>query len=48
MMMKNYEELLSNARVNNPKKFCDEISDNLSAGQGKPISGNVKWKLISI
>ena len=48
MMMKNYEELLSNARVNNPKKFCDEISDNLSAGQGKPISGNVKWKLIMI
>ena len=24
-MMKNYEELISNARVNNPTKFCDEI-----------------------
>ena len=48
MIMKNYEELISNARVNNPTKFCDEISENLSAGPGKTISENVKWKLIMI
>ena len=48
MMMKNYEELISNARVNNPTKFCDEILENMSTGKGKTISENEKWKLIMI
>ena len=48
MIMKNYEELISNARVNNPTKFCEEIFKNLSVGMGKTISENIKWKLIMI
>ena len=40
IMMKNYEELISKARVNNPKIFCDEILKNSSTG--------AKWKLIMI
>ena len=48
IMMKNYKQLISNARVNNPTKFCDEILENASAGKGKSISENVRWKLIMI
>ena len=48
IMMKNYEELNSNARVNNPTKFWDEVLENLSVESGKKISENVKWKLIMI
>merc|ERR1712218_84429 len=48
IIMKNYEKLISNARVNNPTKFCDEILENLSAGAGQKSSENVKWKLIMI
>jgi len=56
-MMKNYEELISNARVNNTTKFCNEISENwssfnegyyLGSKQGKPIPKNIKWKLIMV
>ena len=35
MMIKNYDKLNSNARVNNPTKFCDEILGNLIPGVGK-------------
>ena len=48
MMMKNYEELISNARVNNPTKICNEILENLKTKQGKPMSENEKWKLIMV
>ena len=48
MMMKNYKELISNARVNNPTMFCNEISENLYPGPGKKMSENMKWKLIMI
>jgi len=47
-MMKNYEELISNARVNNTAQFCNEISENLSPMTGKHIPKNIKWKLIMV
>jgi len=47
-MMKNYEELISNARVNNTTQFCNEISENLSTENGKHIPKNIKWKLIMV
>ena len=48
IMMKNFQELISNARVNNPEKFCKEISQNSQTKMRQSIPENAKWKLIII